>query len=52
MHCNKALFQELMNCFGNNLGNNLRVMHGIWSIIQKIMGNSELQQISDEITYH
>ena len=31
------------------LGIVLRIMHGMWSIM---MGNFELQHISDEIIYH
>ena len=36
MHCNKALFQELMDCFDNNLGNNFRIMHGFEHNAEKL----------------
>ena len=36
MHCNKVSFQELLDCFDNDLGNNLEnIMQIIWSIMQK-----------------
>ena len=27
MHCNKVSFQELLDCFDNNLGDNLDLEH-------------------------
>ena len=32
MHCNKVSFQELLDCFDNDLGNNLRITYEIYSI--------------------
>ena len=34
MHCNKVLFQELLDCFANDLENNIENKHEIWRIME------------------